>query len=61
VVSQVPRTCTWITESKSAAGMFQITLSRTIPALFTTTSTRPNACAAASNSAVTAASSAMFP
>ena len=61
MVSQVPRTCTWITESKSAAGMFQITLSRTIPALFTTTSTRPNASVARSNIAVTAASSATLP
>ena len=61
VVSHVPRTLTRITRSKSAAVMFQMTLSRTIPALFTTTSTGPNAPAARSNSAVTAASSAMSP
>jgi len=61
VASHVPRTWTRITRSKSAAVMFQMTLSRTIPALFTTTSTWPNAPAARSNSAVTAASSAMSP
>ena len=40
-VSQVPRTCTRMTMSKSAGVMFQMARSRTMPALLTRTSRRP--------------------
>jgi len=61
VINQVPRTCTRITASKSAGVMFQMTLSRAIPALFTTMSSRPNSLTARSTSSPACASSAMSP
>jgi hypothetical protein len=54
VISHVPRTCTRMTASKSSALMFQMTLSRAMPALFTRMSSLPNSATARSTSAALA-------